>query len=318
MSVPKIILENPKISVIIPAYNAQKFIEEAIDSVLNQTLPAYEIIVIDDGSTDETSKLISNKYSNKVKLIRQQNKGAPSARNLGIKASKGNIIQFLDADDIILPNKFEEQIDFWKRNPYFDIVYCDFINFYHYDYPQEIPIARPKPQGNLLNVFLSGETIGIHTALVPKYIFTMIGGFNESLRHNSDQWFWILCSLKGFTFGYFPKVLALRRLHDTNLTKDRLSQLKYSILLFERIISLSLPKEIKKNVIRQLANNYMELAIEEAKVLSLFSSIKSLNRSRFYRFMSANLGSRREKLYCIIDLLLWVMAVFDGIVRRSK
>ena len=139
MPVPKEILENPKISVIIPAYNARKFIGEAIESVLNQTFPAHEIIVVDDGSTDGTEEFVKNLFKDKVRLIQQENKGMGAARNAGIQVATGNIFQFLDADDLLLPNKFEIQLDFWRRNPEFDIVYCDHLYFAGERIPNDLP-----------------------------------------------------------------------------------------------------------------------------------------------------------------------------------
>jgi glycosyltransferase involved in cell wall biosynthesis len=121
----------------------RKFIAEAIESVLNQTFPAHEIIVVDDGSTDGTGEFVEKRFGNKVRLIRQENKGMGAARNAGIKVATGNIFQFLDADDLLLPNKFEVQLDFWRRNPEFDIVYCDHCYFVGEESPWRLTYTCP-------------------------------------------------------------------------------------------------------------------------------------------------------------------------------
>ncbi|MFZ9011987.1 MAG: glycosyltransferase family 2 protein, partial [Anaerohalosphaeraceae bacterium] len=105
-----------KISVVIPAYNAEKHIGRAIDSVLAQTRPADEVIVIDDGSSDATAEVVRS-YGDKIMFIHQENAGASVARNTGIKAATSDWIAFLDADDEWLPNKLQLQVSQLKRNP---------------------------------------------------------------------------------------------------------------------------------------------------------------------------------------------------------
>ncbi|MEM2567120.1 MAG: glycosyltransferase family A protein, partial [Candidatus Bathyarchaeia archaeon] len=181
MTVSQEILKDPKISVIIPAYNARKFIAEAIESVLDQTFPAHEIIVVDDGSTDGTGEFVRKHYGSRVEVIQQENKGISAARNIGVVEATGNILQFLDADDLLLSNKFEVQLNFWQRNPEFDIVYCDHLYFRDGEVPTTIPPARPLPQGNLLEVLVDHNVFAIHSALVPRQVAVAVGGFNENL-----------------------------------------------------------------------------------------------------------------------------------------
>src|SRR5580698_6746094 len=100
------------ISVIIPSYNAEKYITDCLNSIIQQTYTSWEIIVINDGSTDKTLEILNqNKYKEKITVITIANGGAAAARNIGLKNAVGEFIQFLDADDIILPDKFEKQIN---------------------------------------------------------------------------------------------------------------------------------------------------------------------------------------------------------------
>lgn len=105
-----------KVSILIPAYNAESYIEEAIESALNQTCPDIEIIVVDDGSTDSTFRLASNYAARGVKVIGQANKGAASARNHAMREASGEWIQFLDADDVLHPEKIDRQIRFAAKH----------------------------------------------------------------------------------------------------------------------------------------------------------------------------------------------------------
>jgi len=109
----------PKVSVIIPTYSYSKYIEKAINSVLAQTYRDFEIIVVDDGSTDNTRKIIETKYKDKVRYFYQENKGASAARNKGIKESKGEYLAFLDQDDLFHPLSLEKKVDFLNRNSEF-------------------------------------------------------------------------------------------------------------------------------------------------------------------------------------------------------
>jgi len=113
-----------KVSVIIPAYNAE-YIREAIDSVLNQTFKDFEIIVIDDGSTDNTPNILKS-YGNKIRWKSQENKGSASATNEGIKMAKSEYIAYIDADDVCLPERLEIQIKYLDEHPDVGLVYTDF------------------------------------------------------------------------------------------------------------------------------------------------------------------------------------------------
>jgi len=110
------------VSVIIPVYQSANTIAEAIDSVLSQTFKDFEIIVVDDGSTDSLEEVLS-KYGEKIKLIKQKRLGVSASRNKGIKNSSGEIVAFLDADDIWLPNKLSQQLALFNLNPHLGVVF---------------------------------------------------------------------------------------------------------------------------------------------------------------------------------------------------
>ena len=105
-----------EISVVIPAYNHGRFLREAIDSVLAQTYAPLEIIVVDDGSTDDTEQIVRS-YGDRVRYIRQQNAGVGAARNNGIANARGEYVAFLDSDDLWLPEKLAVQVEYMRRHP---------------------------------------------------------------------------------------------------------------------------------------------------------------------------------------------------------
>lgn len=306
MPVPQEILKDPKISVIIPAYNAKRFIAEAIDSVLNQTFPAHEIIVVDDGSTDGTGEFVKERYGDKVKIIRQENKGVSAARNTGIREATGNILQFLDADDLLLPNKFKVQLNFWQRNPEFDLVYCDHLCFRDGEVPTTIPPARPLPQGNLLEVLVDHNMSAIHSILVPQHVVEVIEGFSEDLFIAEDRDFWLHCALQGFIFGYVPKVLVLTRRHGANTTANQLRRAKGKIIFGNRMLTMKLPPELIKFVHRQLAENYAELALAQLTERQWVASWKSLWKAWHHHYAAAQLAGNRDKALWLVDILRWI------------
>ena len=119
-------MTSPKFSVIIPSFNGGKFISTAITSVLEQTYPAFEIIVVDDGSTDNTKEIVELNFNKKIKYIYQKNQGVAAARNLGAKIARGDWLAFLDADDWYLPNRLADHARLIKNNKGIDFVTSDY------------------------------------------------------------------------------------------------------------------------------------------------------------------------------------------------
>lgn len=174
-----------KISVIIPAYNSANYIERCINSVMNQTIPVYEIIVINDGSTDKTIEILSNikKKHNGIDLLKvmnQVNSGPSKARNLGVKESNGNWIAFLDADDEWLPEKIESQIAVLNKNP--DCAIIGTTNFFSHDKNSIIKVSFKKML--FKNYFITSSI------LVKKEIFLNIL-FDEKIKYAEDYRLWI-------------------------------------------------------------------------------------------------------------------------------
>src|SRR5262249_23742907 len=116
----------PEVSVVIPSYNSAKYLRDAVDSVLKQTFRDFEVVVVDDGSTDDTQAVIC-RYVSSVRYIRQDNSGVADARNRGIEASRGHYIAFLDADDTWLKHKLEVQLTELKKKPGYRACYTAFM-----------------------------------------------------------------------------------------------------------------------------------------------------------------------------------------------
>lgn len=185
-----------KVSVIIPTHNRAKLLERAIKSVLEQTYANFEIIVVSDGSTDETD-LIMQKYKNQDARIKYISyypaKGANHARNIGIKAAEGEYIAFLDDDDEWMPKKLELQIQEFVKNDRIGLVYTGIQIIYHRDNGKDIMYySLPKKRGNLSKDILINNWIGTTSSvIIKKTIFEKVGGFDETLKALQDYDLWI-------------------------------------------------------------------------------------------------------------------------------
>ena len=171
-------IEPPKVSVIIPSYNCDRYLPEAIESVLNQTYKDYEIIVINDGSTDLTSEVIAP-YLERIRYVYQENQGAGQARNRGLYLARGELIAFLDADDLFLPHKLKEQVAIFEEREEIGIVNSGFRVIRENGEPimdverwQEIPDLTPE-------VWLLHKPILPSAMMFRRYWFELVGGFRQ-------------------------------------------------------------------------------------------------------------------------------------------
>jgi len=201
-------LKQLKVSVIIPTYNRANLLPRAINSVLNQTFRDFEIVVVDDGSTDNTREILEPFIkSNQIRYFYQKNKGPSAARNLGIKNSKGEYIAFLDSDDEWLPEKLEKQIKLFEnsKDKKLGFVGCDVIIV---DEERNTTIQYEFPKyKNYLKYLLSTKSIWFPSAiLTKKKILEEIGLFDEDL-HFGEHWdMWIRIARK-YSFDFVPEYL---------------------------------------------------------------------------------------------------------------
>ena len=220
-------LKRPKISIIMPAYNASNYIGEAITSVIAQTFTSWELIIVDDGSVDATAK-IANEWVTKDQRIQyyyQENGKQGKARNLGISKSKGVYLAFLDADDIWMPEKLEIQLQEIKEKNV-DLVFSD--SYIIRDAFEAIKNKRMNiPNGVFyakddLNSFLEENKIPILTVLVKKEKVVDVGGFSEVLdvQNVEDYHLWLKLLMTNCAFYASGNVLAEYRIHNHSATAN--------------------------------------------------------------------------------------------------
>ncbi len=208
--------KDPLVSIIIPSYNSAKFVSEAVDSALAQTYPKIEIIIVDDGSSDNTKEVIA-KYGDKINYIYQANKGLAGARNTGIAAAAGEFVALLDADDIFLPEKIAKQVEFLKSHPGCDISYSDLYHFWD-DRPQELlELGYKYYSGDeVLPRLIERDFIAPLTMLIRKSVFERFGVFDEQFRRSEDLEFLVRILKQGARICFLSERLAKLRLRRTD------------------------------------------------------------------------------------------------------
>lgn len=179
----------PYVSIIIPTYNRKSLLEKAIDSVLKQTYTSFELIVIDDGSNDNTLDLLKH-YSFKLKTLTQTNKGVSAARNLGIKAAKGQLITFLDSDDLWLPDKLKYQVAFFKHNP--TALICQTQEIWIRNGKRVNPKKHhQKPSGMIFEQSLALCLLSPSAVMLRRTLLDEVGLFDEALPACEDYDLWL-------------------------------------------------------------------------------------------------------------------------------
>ena len=205
------------VSVIIPCYNAARWVAEAVDSCLAQTYASVEVIVVDDGSTDESVAILRG-YGEHIRLVEQVNSGGNHARNRGFALSQGEYIQFLDADDYLLPEKIAHQVRFLAETGA-DVVYGDWRHQYETTVgpPTLSPVQVSDDQDDVLEALLRGWWTANHSILFRREVVTAAGGWNGSIQVGQDRDFFLSVTMTGADIRYQPGCHAIYRRYG-NLT----------------------------------------------------------------------------------------------------
>ncbi len=216
------------VSVILPTYNRVTLLREALQSALAQTHPVYEIIVIDDGSTDATRELVAS-YGAPVRYRFQTNAGPAAARNAGLRAAQGEYIAFLDSDDIWRPEKLALQVELLRTCPQVDLTFTDMeviqggatlrASFIDSCRSRHYLRSHPRHLDGILPWLLRENFIGLPTVVLRRARLGRIGLFHEGLHSVEDREF-LLRWADGGIFGFVDRALLLRRLTETSISRD--------------------------------------------------------------------------------------------------
>jgi hypothetical protein len=258
--------QRPTFSVIIAAYQASEFIGDAIGSILAQTLPPIEIIVCDDGSTDDLDAALAP-YADQITLLRKENGGEASAKNMAMRAASCEFLAILDADDIYFPDRLEALAELSASRPDLDILTADCLvvangryirNCYGGRYRFEV---RDQRRGILERNF-----VGPGQMAVRRKALLAVGGFDQSFRHATDWDCWIRMIFSGSRVGLVNEPLAEYRVRATGLASSRTKQLEGYVAVLEKTTGRSDLSQVEREILeRSLAAQRRRLAFHEAE-----------------------------------------------------
>ncbi len=202
-----------KVSCIIPVFNGERFLHEAISSVLTQTIPPHQIIIVDDGSTDTTAQIIAS-FGDRVEHITQANQGPAAARNAGLDRATGDFIAFQDADDIWLPEKLECQLVHLLDDDDAIACICLVRNFWEEELREEAAAAQSTRHVQPIAGYV------FQAMLARRSAFTSIGRLDESLRVAEDVDWFDRARASGHRISLLEQTLVRRRYHEANLSRS--------------------------------------------------------------------------------------------------
>ena len=208
----------PQVSVIIPTYNRGWIVGEAVDSVLAQDFTDYELIVVDDGSTDDTEAVLRG-YGDRICILRQQNKGVSAARNAGIRSAAGDLISFLDSDDLWLPAKLSHQTAFFDRHP--QAVACQTEETWIRNGRRVNPRKRHrKPSGMIFEPSLALCLVSPSAVMIRRALFDRVGLFDERLPACEDYDMWLRISCRYPVHLLSTPLIVKRGGHSDQLSRQ--------------------------------------------------------------------------------------------------
>lgn len=269
------------VSIIIPCYNYGWSLPETLDSLLAQTYTNWECIVVDDGSSDNSKEVVDYYASRDTRFtyVYQTNKGMSAARNHGVRLSKGEYFQFLDADDLLVPTKLDVQVEFLRNKPAVDLMYGDVRYFKHgcpgtlsrsFDMRDTPWMAQAQGKGIALITLLVEKNIMVMCApLLRATLLAKAGTFAEELRYMEDWEFWVRCGLANANFCYSdsPEIWSLVRVHPTSTSQNTLRMLKHEII-------------IRRGIIPVIATNKDALAVNEKGIERMYDAIADIARQQ--------------------------------------
>jgi len=305
----------PLVSVVIPVYNDEQYIQECLESVLNQDYENLEIIVVDDGSSDSTPKILQT-FDKRLHYIHQENRGTAAALNKGIQNANGELIAWLSSDDLFLPKKIERQVEQFLKNPLLELVYTDWIMIDSHG--QELKSVHcPSPPAErfviemLKNNFINGSSV-----IIRRECFERVGYFDETLPADSDGDMWFRMLKKGCHFGHVPITLVKRRWHSGNLShKYKLVESCKDRVRFRALQTFS-PYELfgdsgEKNV-QDIDYAYEQLALTFARQWLFMAAGAAMKKAIHSRFCL------RRRLLRIMFRIMMIEPLFSLVLLLRK
>lgn len=278
---------------IVPTYNYGSFIGETLECLRAQTYANWECIVVDDGSTDDTAERVARfmERDARFKFLRQENARQAAAKNNGLRNSAGQYIQFLDADDLIEPQKFEKQVEFLEAHPEVDIVYGS-MRYFKTDAPDERLFWvwgenkpwMPETSGSgkeVLIALVRQNIMVINSPMIRRRVVDAVGLFDDRLPPAEDWDYWLRCAAAGMRFQFedLPGTLALVRWHTSSSSYDRRKMYSSMMLIREKIEAFTGDAEVLSLNRERMRDDQQTLALETISHGPLGACLKEMIRA---------------------------------------
>jgi len=268
--------QQPLVSVIVPTYNYGRFIGETLECLRAQTYANWECVIVDDGSTDNTTQQVARftEQDARFKYLRQQNARQAAAKNNGLRNSAGVYIQFLDADDLIEPHKFEKQVEYLEAHPEIDIVYGS-MRYFTTENPSdrrywvwgENKPWMPEVSGSgkeVLTAVVRQNIMVINAPLIRRSVVDAVGLFDNRLPPAEDWDYWVRCAAAGMRFQFedWSGTLALVRWHSSSSSHDRRRMYAAMLTIREKLEALTDDTDVLSLNRDHMINDQQILALE--------------------------------------------------------
>ncbi len=289
----------PAVSVIIPAYNAGSQLRDAIESASRQTYGDREVIVVDDGSTDQTESLVSF-YGDRIRYYKQANRGVAAARNLGIAKAKGKYIAFLDADDLWLPTKLAEQVPLLEADPSLGLVYTDWaIVSDQGEITRSFLRDRPAASGDAFEAIVRCGFILTSGTVVRRACLDAVGSFDESRVVAEDYDLWLRVCYR-WKIALVDKPLVVKRSRHTGLSSNSRRTAIEKVALFEKALKTypDLSRKHRHLMRHQLMQSYWDIGYDDFDNGAFGSA-----RHNFLCSLKAEWTSRKAFVYLLASCL---------------
>ncbi len=297
-------MQAPKVSVIIITYNRAQMLKTAMQTVLDQTFEDFELLIIDDGSPDDTENAVKSFHDPRVRYIKHaQNQGEGGARNTGVQHAEGEYIAFLDDDDEWFPNKLQLQVELLASQPQVGFVHSALINFYA-ETGEEVEIKAPVQavSGNVFDDLLQENFVILSTVIARKACFDAVGPFDLSIPAGLDYDMWVRIS-QHYEFAYIDVPLIKYRKHLNKLGRNYDLQIRGNEAFINKYNAYY-------NVMGKLNNTrYFRLGL-------LYCFVNNFKNARRNYFKAIQLYPINPKPYVAIVMTLFGQRVFQKMIGR--
>lgn len=292
-------MNQPKVSIIIPAYNQAQYLADAVQSVLDQTFTDFELIIVDDGSTDNTPQVIAGFQDSRVRSIRQENKGLSGARNTGIKLSTAPFLTFLDSDDRFLPNHLNLLYTYLKNHSECGMVSGgrQMIDINNKVLQEQVD----RPQWRIEDLLINNPFLNVGCVLIRRMWLDSVDNFDESLRACEDWDLWLKLASAGCQFAWIEEPVMAYRIHQNQMTREIERMRKSRLAVLDKFFSRpDLPKAVMKHQDRAIASVHIKVAalayrLEEfetgqAELIQALRLDPSLQKNGYEKLVSKLMG----------------------------